>query len=172
MKLNRIPAIFALFTIIFFIQEAFLNRINFFLGGFSLYLAFFFAWIIQENRTAAISIGFIAGLIADFSPTLEAPFGLWTFVLTLMAFAFSTVLRGTLEFEFSPLSITIATVLGSTLALIFFLICGLILGVDFASFSVIFKNLVGNAFWSFILSPLFVPATKKVQRLSLSARDK
>jgi len=172
MKLNRIPAIFAFFALIFFIQEAFLNRINFFLGGFSLYLAFFFAWIIHEDRTSAMSIGFIAGLIADFSPTLEAPFGLWTFVLTVMGFSYTTALRGTLEFGFSPLSITIATVAGSTLALIFFLICGLILGVDFASFSVIFKNLFGNAFWSFILSPLYVPATNKIHRLSLSARDK
>jgi uncharacterized membrane protein YeaQ/YmgE (transglycosylase-associated protein family) len=119
-----------------------------------------------------MTIGFIAGFIADFSPTLEAPFGLWTFVLTVMGYLFATTLRGSLDFGFSPLSITFATVVGTAISLVLFLLCGLILGVEFASLTVIFKNLLGNSLWTFILSPLYVPATNAIHRVSLAARDK
>ena len=57
----------------FLLQETIINQINFFVGGFSLYLAFFMAWIMQEERNSAVVTGFIAGFIADLSPTLEAP---------------------------------------------------------------------------------------------------
>ena len=81
MTLNRIPAIIGVFSLIFLLQEALINRIDFFIGGFSLYLAFFMAWIMQEERNSAVVTGFVAGFIADLSPTLEAPFGLQKRVL-------------------------------------------------------------------------------------------
>ena len=77
----------------FLLQEAIFNRINFLVGGFSLYLAFFMAWIMQDERNSAVATGFIDGLIADLSPTLEAPFGLWTFILTSMSYAEASVLE-------------------------------------------------------------------------------
>ena len=76
MVLNRIPGLLGVFGLLFLLQEGLLNRINFLIGGFSLYLAFFVAWIMQEERNSAVVTGFIAGFIADLSPTLEAPFGL------------------------------------------------------------------------------------------------
>mgnify|MGYP003336849121 CR=1 FL=1 len=172
MSLNRIPIVASIFFFIFLIQEAFINRINFAIGGFTLYLAFFVAWIINEGRGAALIIGFIAGLIADLSPTLEAPFGLWTFVLTAMGYLFSVNLKGTLDLMDSPLTRTMWTVLGTSAALISFALCGAILGNQFGTLGSIFRELLGNAFWTFILSPLFIPATRGLQRLSLTARDR
>ena len=81
----------------FLLQEAILNRINFLIGGFSIYLAFFMAWIMQEEKNSAVATGFIAGLILDLSPTLEAPFGLWTLVLTGMSYILATNVRAALE---------------------------------------------------------------------------
>ena len=86
MTLNRLPAITIVFLLFFLLQESLLNKVDFFIGGFSLYLAFFMAWIMQDERNSAVATGFIAGLIADLSPTLEAPFGLWTFILTSMSY--------------------------------------------------------------------------------------
>ena len=172
MSLNRIPLVSGMFFALFLLQEGFLNRINFFIGGFSLYLAFFIAWIIHEDRSAALIVGFIAGFIADLSPTLEAPFGLWTFTLTAIGYLVSVNLQGSVDAIDSPLTTTLFTVLGSTIALIFFLICGAILGNDFGSFSSIIKTLVGNSIWTFVLSPIYVPATSALRKASLTARDR
>ena len=106
MTFNRLPAIIGIFALVFILQEALINRINFFVGGFSLYLAFFVAWIMQEERNSAVTTGFIAGLIADLSPTLEAPFGLWTFVLTSLSYLLATNVRAALDSELSPVVMT------------------------------------------------------------------
>ena len=172
MSLNRIPLVAGFFFVVFLLQEGFLNRINFFLGGFSLYLAFFIAWVIHEDRSSALIIGFIAGFIADLSPTLEAPFGLWTFVLTSVGYLISVNLQGSLDAIDSPVTVTISTVIGSTAALIAFLICGAILGNEFGAFGSIFKTLLGNAIWTFLLSPIYVPITGALRRASLTARER
>jgi hypothetical protein len=82
MEINRLPKVLLIFLTLFLIQEVLINQINFLVAGFSLYLAFFMAWVIQDQRNSAVVTGFIAGLILDLSPTLDAPFGLWTLVLT------------------------------------------------------------------------------------------
>lgn len=59
------------------------------------------AWIIQDQRNSAVVTGFIAGLILDLSPTLEAPFGLWTLVLTSMSYLLASNVRAALDAELS-----------------------------------------------------------------------
>ena len=156
----------------FLLQEALLNRIDFFIGGFSLYLAFFMAWIMQEERNSAVVTGFIAGLIADLSPTLEAPFGLWTFILTAMSYLLATNLRAALDADLSPVTMSIVTVSGSTVALASFVVCGAILGQDVGSPAFIFQELLGNALWALLLSPIFVPITISAYRATLTARNR
>lgn len=172
MTINRIPAIFGVFTLMFLLQEALINRIDFFIGGFSLYLAFFMAWIMQEERNSAVVTGFIAGLIADLSPTLEAPFGLWTFILTAMSYLLATNLRAALDADLSPVTMSIVTVGGSTIALASFVLCGAILGQDVGSPAYIFQELLGNALWTLLLSPIFVPITISTYRATLTARNR
>ncbi len=172
MTLNRLPAIFGIFFFIFLIQEALLDRINFLVGGFSLYLAFFMAWIMQEERNSAVTTGFIAGFILDLSPTLEAPFGLWTLVLTGMSYILATNVRAALDSELSPVVMTIVTVLGSSVALILFLLFGAILGQDVGSGIYVTQEIFGNSMWALLLSPIYVPITVALYRATLTARNR
>jgi rod shape-determining protein MreD len=170
--LNRLPAIFGIFFFMFLLQEAILNRVNFLVGGFSLYLAFFMAWIMQDERNSAVATGFIAGFILDLSPTLEAPFGLWTLVLTGMSYILATNVRAALDSELSPVVMTMVTVLGSSVALILFLLFGAILGQDVGSGAYVTQVIFGNAMWSLLLSPLYVPITVALYRATLTARNR
>jgi len=170
--LNRLPAIFGIFFFMFLLQEALLNRVNFLVGGFSLYLAFFMAWIMQDERNSAVATGFIAGFILDLSPTLEAPFGLWTLVLTGMSYILATNVRAALDSELSPVVMTMVTVLGSSVALILFLLFGAILGEDVGSGAYVTQVIFGNAMWSLLLSPLYVPITVALYRATLTARNR
>ena len=172
MTLNRLPAIFGIFFIMFLLQEAIFNRINFLVGGFSLYLAFFMAWIMQDERNSAVATGFIAGFILDLSPTLEAPFGLWTLVLTGMSYILATNVRAALDSELSPVVMTLVTVLGSSVALILFLLFGAILGQDVGSGIYVTQVIFGNAMWSLLLSPMYVPITIALYRATLTARNR
>jgi rod shape-determining protein MreD len=170
--LNRLPAIFGIFFFMFLLQEAILNRVNFLVGGFSLYLAFFMAWIMQDERNSAVATGFIAGFTLDLSPTLEAPFGLWTLVLTAMSYILATNVRAALDSELSPVVMTMVTVLGSSVALILFLLFGAILGQDVGSGAFVTQVIFGNAMWSLLLSPLYVPITVALYRATLTARNR
>lgn len=169
---SRLPSIGGLLLALFIVQEAFINRINFFIGGFSLYLAFVIAWVMKEERTTAMLIGFLAGLIADLSPTLEAPFGLWTFTLTGFTYFLVTSIRGSLDAELSPLTMTLVTTVASSVALTLFLLFGAILGQDLATLSVVIREIGGNAMWSLILAPLYIPVALSFRKISLTAREK
>lgn len=172
MTVNRIPALVAVFGLIFVFQEAVLNRINFFVGGFSLYLAFFVAWVMQEDRNSAVVTGFIAGFIADLSPALEAPFGLWTFVLTVFSYILANNVKSALDSDLSPITMSLVAVFGSLAALVVFLIAGAILGQDVGSGWYVFRQLFGNSMWAFLLSPLYAPIAIKLYRLTLTARSR
>ncbi len=172
MSINRVPISAGLLLLVFLFQEAFINRINFYLGGFTLYLAFAIAWILREERSSAVLIGFLAGLIADLSPTLEAPFGLWTFTMTGLAFLIVTYVRGSLDSNMSPLTLSIVTTIFCSIALMLFVIFGAILGQDLPSLSVLARELIGNALWSFVLAPLYIPIAIRTHKLSLSARER
>lgn len=172
MTLNRLPAIIATFVALFLLQESLLNKIDFFIGGFSLYLAFFMAWIMQDERNSAVATGFIAGFIADLSPTLEAPFGLWTFILTAMSYVLATNVRAALDAELSPVVMSAVTVIGSSIALLAFVICGAILGQEVGSASYVLQEILGNALWSLLLSPLYVPIAIGTYRATLTARNR
>lgn len=172
MNLSRIPLISGAFFLIFLFQEAIVNRINFFIGGFSLYIAFFIACVIDEERTSAIIVGFIAGFIADLSPTLSTPFGLWTFVLTVIAYLLTFVVRPALDTRVTAATLTVVIVLFSTFTISLLAIFGAILGQEVGSFSSVFKVIVGNALWSAILAPIYVPISKRFFRLTFTSRQK
>ncbi len=115
MSINRVPNSAGLLLLVFLFQEAFINRINFYLGGFTLYLAFAIAWI---------------------------------------------------------LTLSIVTTIFCSIALMLFVIFGAILGQDLPSLSVLARELIGNALWSFVLAPLYIPIAIRTHKLSLSARER
>jgi rod shape-determining protein MreD len=172
MNLSRLPYIFITLVSVFVLQESFINRINFLLGGFSLYLVFVIAWTLQEEPTNAMLIGFFAGLIADLSPTLESPFGLWTLLLTGFCYFLATTVRGNLDPQISPIQMTLVTTGGAIAALLLFVVVGAILGEELPSLTVISSEILGNALWSLILAPVYIPFTLKIYRLSLTARER
>jgi hypothetical protein len=49
---------------------------------------------------------------------------------------------------------------------------GAILGQELASIRVLASEIVGNALWSLILAPIYIPITIKMYRLTLTAREK
>jgi rod shape-determining protein MreD len=167
MTINRVPGIVAVFSLMFLLQEALINRVTFFIGGFSLYLAFFIVWVMQEERGSAVATGFIAGFIADLSPTLEAPFGLWSFVFTVVAYLIANNVRSALDSDLSWVA-----VFGSVTASGMFLISGAILGQEVGSASYVLKELLGNALWTLLLSPIYAPISIKLYRATLTARNR
>jgi rod shape-determining protein MreD len=144
MEINRLPKVLLIFLSLFLLQEAVINQINFLVAGFSLYLAFFMAWIIQDQRNSAVVTGFIAGLILDLSPTLEAPFGLWTLVLTSMSYLLASNVRAALDAELSPLVMLSVAVIASSFALILFLLFGAILGQEVLSGAPYFHRFISR----------------------------
>lgn len=172
MRLSRLPLVVGVLLSVFILQEAFINRIDFYLGGFSLYLVFVVAWVINEEPEIAMLIGFFAGLIADLSPTLEAPFGLWTFVLTGFCYLLVTTIRGSLEPQISPIQMSLVTSLSASFLLILFVTFGAILGQEVASAVVLAKELFGNLLWSLVLAPVYIPITLRIYRISLTARER
>lgn len=172
MNVMRIPYILITLLGVFIFQEALLNRVNFLIGGFSIYLVFVIAWTLQEEPSNAMLIGFFAGFIADFSPTLESPFGLWTLILTGFCYFLATTVRGNLDPQISPLQMTLVTATSSAVLLILFISIGAILGQELSSISILLSEIIGNALWSLILAPIYIPMTIKFYKLSLTARER
>lgn len=172
MNVMRIPYILITLLGVFIFQEALLNRVNFLIGGFSIYLVFVIAWTLQEEPSNAMLIGFFAGFIADFSPTLESPFGLWTLILTGFCYFLATTVRGNLDPQISPLQMTLVTATSSAVLLILFISIGAILGQELSSISILLSEIIGNTLWSLILAPIYIPMTIKFYKLTLTAREK
>lgn len=172
MNVMRIPYILITLLGVFIFQESLLNRVNFLIGGFSIYLVFVIAWTLQEEPSNAMLIGFFAGFIADFSPTLESPFGLWTLILTGFCFFLATTVRGNLDPQISPLQMTLVTASSSAGLLILFISIGAILGQELSSISILLSEIIGNTLWSLVLAPIYIPMTIKFHQLSLTARER
>lgn len=172
MNVMRIPYILITLLGVFIFQESLLNRVNFLIGGFSIYLVFVIAWTLQEEPSNAMLIGFFAGFIADFSPTLESPFGLWTLILTGFCYFLATTVRGNLDPQISPLQMTLVTASSSAVVLILFISIGAILGQELSSISILLSEIIGNTLWSLVLAPIYIPMTIKFHQLSLTARER
>jgi rod shape-determining protein MreD len=168
----RIPYILITLLGVFIFQESLLNRVNFLIGGFSIYLVFVIAWTLQEEPSNAMLIGFFAGFIADFSPTLESPFGLWTLILTGFCYFLATTVRGNLDPQISPLQMTLVTASSSAVLLMLFISIGAILGQELSSISILLSEIIGNTLWSLVLAPIYIPMTIKFHQLSLTARER
>ncbi len=92
--------------------------------------------------------------------------------MTGLAFLIVTYVLGSLDSNMSPLTLSIVTTIFCSIALMLFVIFGAILGQDLPSLSVLAKELIGNALWSFVLAPLYIPIAIRTHKLSLSARER
>ena len=104
MSWSRVGFSSALLLFFFIVQEAAVSKINFPIAGFSLYLCVVLGLMALEDRFGAISFGFIAGIVLDFSPSSDSPFGKWALILTLIGYLFSRNRESIGDFTEQPIA--------------------------------------------------------------------
>jgi rod shape-determining protein MreD len=145
------------FIAIFLLQESLINQIDFFLGGFSLYLALLFSWIVSEERSGMFLSAFIGGILLDFTPTLDTPVGLWTFTLLVIAYAISRFQDELGDLDAKPITAAIYLVIATSLSATLYLIISGILGNDIPPVTTVLSELIGNSLWTLLFSPIYFP---------------
>ena len=158
--------------VIFLLQETIVSRINFPIGGFSLYLATLMVLLSLEDRNSALVFGFIGGLIMDLSAAADTPFGQWALVLTAIGYLFSVNKESIGDFTLLPITFLLFISLASALSLFLFLAIGAMLGQENGTFTHVASIIFANTLWSILLTPLFLPAIIKTRAALLSNRER
>jgi len=140
--------------------------------GFSLYLAIIVSMVLLENRTGAVILGFVGGIILDLLPSSQSPFGQWALVLTLVAYVIAVNSESIDEIVSRPVGLGIFVAAGTSLSLISYISVGMLLGESNGSLSRDFLVIAGNFFWTALLAPFFMPALLVIRDASVSARER
>ena len=157
---------------LFIIQESAVSKINLPITGFSLYLAVLLGLMAIEENFGGVVVGFIGGIILDFSPSADSPFGKWALVLTLVGYVCSLNSESIGDFTDRPASFVIFVSLGSIGTLITFLCFGVLLGENNGALGHNFVMVLGNAFWTLLFAPLLLPPAIKWRQLTLTSRER
>jgi len=163
----------SLLLIFFFIvQESAISKINFPIAGFSLYLCVVLGLMSLEDRFGAISFGFIAGIILDFSPSSDSPFGKWALILTIVGYLFSRNRESIGDFTERPMAFVLFVTAGATITLLIFLVIGLVLGENNGNILNNLKTVFGNGLWTLLFSSVLLPIIVKLRALTLTSRER
>ncbi len=158
--------------IVFVFQETLVAQIDLPVAGFSLYLFALIGLISLEDRSGALILGFLGGLILDLSPSTDSPIGQWAFALTVIGYLLSTNKESIGDFTTRPLAFVLFVAAGVTLSLFFYLAIGLLLGENNGSISRLVSIVLGNALWTVLFSPVLLPILPKLRALSLTSRER
>ena len=172
MSWSRVGFSSALLLFFFIVQEAAVSKINFPIAGFSLYLCVVLGLMALEDRFGAISFGFIAGIVLDFSPSSDSPFGKWALILTLIGYLFSRNRESIGDFTEQPIAFILLVTAGATISLVMFLAFGVILGENNGSMLNNLKTVFGNALWTLLFSSILLPAIVKLRAITLTSRER
>ena len=172
MSWSRVGFSSALLLFFFVVQEAAVSKINFPIAGFSLYLCVVLGLMALEDRFGAISFGFIAGIVLDFSPSSDSPFGKWALILTLIGYLFSRNRESIGDFTEQPIAFILLVTAGATISLVMFLAFGVILGENNGSMLNNLKTVFGNALWTLLFSSILLPAIVKLRAMTLTSRER
>jgi len=157
---------------IFLIQTTLIARINFPIGGFSLYIATLMVVLSLEDRTGSLVFGFIGGLVMDLSPSAQTPFGQWALAMTFIGYLFSVNRESVGDFNDRPLALTSLVSFAASVSLFTFIVIGVLLGQNNGGFlrnlSVIFTNFI----WTFLITPIFMPLILRVRKMLLTNRER
>jgi rod shape-determining protein MreD len=158
--------------LVFLIQTTLIARINFPIGGFSLYIATLMVVLSLEDRTGSLAFGFIGGLIMDLSPSAQTPFGQWALAMTFIGYLFSVNRESVGDFNDRPLALTSLVSVAASVSLFTFIVIGVLLGQNNGGFlrnlSVIFTNFI----WTFLIMPIFMPLILRVRKMLLTNRER
>jgi rod shape-determining protein MreD len=169
---SRVGFSSALLLFFFIVQESAVSKINFPIAGFSLYLCVVLGLMALEDRFGAISFGFIAGIVLDFSPSSDSPFGKWALILTLIGYLFSRNRESIGDFTERPIAFILLVTAGATISLVMFLIFGVIVGENNGSMLNNLKTVFGNALWTLLFSSILLPAIVKLRAMTLTSRER
>ena len=125
-----------------------------------------------EDRFGAISFGFIAGIILDFSPYSDSPFGKWALILTIIGYLFSRNRESIGDFTERPMAFVLFVTAGATITLIIFLLIGLVLGENNGNILNNLKTVFGNGLWTLVFSSILLPLIVKLRALTLTSRER
>jgi len=172
MSTLRIVSTLAFFFVLFTIQESAVSLIHFPISGFSLYLAVAISLIAIEDHNGALVTGFLSGIVLDLSPTSNAPFGQWALILTGIAFLFAVNRDSIADLTSSPVTFVILIAVGVSISLMIYLLFGSLLGEENGSLGHDLVVILGNALWTIVFTPMFLPTLGRVREYSLTARER
>jgi rod shape-determining protein MreD len=156
----------------FIVQESAISKINFPISGFSLYLCAVLGLMALEDRFGAISFGFIAGIVLDFSPSSDSPFGKWALILTIVGYLFSRNRESIGDFTERPMAFVLFVTAGATITLLIFLLVGIVLGENNGSMLNNLQTVIGNGIWTLLFSSILLPMIVKLRALTLTSRER
>lgn len=148
---------FVTFAFLFVLQEGFVNQFHLPMGGFSIILLAALIWSsINEPEIASVT-GFIAGLFMDLSPSTDGPFGQWTLVMVISCFLISYLGYGDDALNSNPAGLIIMTATAVVGTLLFYILIGLLFGLNLGSTFQVIRSLIGFGVWSALIAPIIVP---------------
>ena len=159
------------FVFAILLQEAAVNRVDFLVGGFSLYLALLFSWLATEEKGEAFITAFIAGILLDLTPSLDTPVGLWTFVLLVSAYLVSTYRESLGDLAERPMTAALYLILATSGSILLFVILSGVLGNSIPPFTTILQEIIGNAIWTLLFSPIFFPLVGRMKERFFESRS-
>lgn len=157
---------------VFTIQEGAISRINFPITGFSLYLAVLVGMMALEEKSGAVVMGFIGGLILDLSPTTNSPFGQWALVLTVVGYVIATNTESVGDFASRPGAFVFFVAFGSAITLALYLLVGSLVGENAGTIGRNIIVVLGNFMWTLLFTPIFLPAVSKIRSATLTSRER
>lgn len=172
MSWSRVGFTSVLLLFFFIVQESAISKINFPIAGFSLYLCVVLGLMALEDRFGAISFGFMAGIVLDFSPSSDSPFGKWALILTIIGYLFSRNRESIGDFTERPMAFVLFVTAGATVTLLIFLVVGIVLGENNGSMLNNLKTVFGNGIWTLLFSSILLPIIVKLRALTLSSRER
>ena len=172
MSWSRVGFTSVLLLFFFIVQESAISKINFPIAGFSLYICVVLGLMALEDRFGAISFGFMAGIVLDFSPSSDSPFGKWALILTIIGYLFSRNRESIGDFTERPMAFVLFVTAGATVTLIIFLVVGIVLGENNGSMLNNLKTVFGNGIWTLLFSSILLPIIVKLRALTLSSRER
>jgi rod shape-determining protein MreD len=162
----------ALLLFIFTIQETVISRIHLPITGFSLYLAALVLMVILENRTGAVILGFVGGLVLDLSPSSQSPFGQWALILTAISYIIAVNAESIDGIISRPVGLGLFVALGASLALIAYLIMDSLLGQPTGTFGRDVIVIAGNLFWTMLIAPFLMPIFTAFREATIGSRER
>ena len=140
------------------------------LGGFSLILLAALIWSsINEPEIASVT-GFIAGIFMDLSPSTDGPFGQWTLVMVISCYLISYLGYGDDALNSNPAGLILMTATAVVGTLIFYILIGLLFGLNLGSTFQTVRSLLGFGIWSALIAPIVVPFIARAHSIVYSGK--